>query len=175
MSRIFLFVLLFLFRVFAAQSNDFPLKNEDFTKIIHNEGLGFDGKINEQSIDVKFINITKDSKKPENYFVKGIYTLNGKQLTCSGKLTFNYIFNVKDLPEQMLLFGDFSLNGTQPDVDDGFMKGKFRIQTMKNKKNRGNYSTTTFKGVWTNLESGKESEVWFSNFSHDDISSVKFK
>lgn len=175
MTKILFFFLLFPFFNFSAQSNDFPLKNEDFSKIISNADLGFDGKIDEGSIDVKFVNISRDSKKPENYFVKGIYTLNGKKLTCSGKLTFNYVFNVKDLPNEMLVFGDFELKGTQPDVDDGFMKGKFRIQTMKNPNDRGNHSNTTFKGIWTNLESGKESEVWFSNFSHNDISKVIFK
>lgn len=167
--------LLFPFFSFYAQTNDFPLKNEDFSKIILNEKLGFDGEMNEAKIDVKFLTVIKDFKKPENYLVKGVYTFNGKTLTCDGKLTFNYVFNVKNLPEDMLMFGDFYLNGTQPDSDDGVLKGKFRIQTMKNEKERGNYSTTTFKGKFTYLDSGKESEVWFSNFSHTDISKVIFK
>lgn len=137
--------------------------------------MGFDGKMNDDKIDVKFLSVTKNSKKPENYVVKGVYTLNEKTLTCSGKLTFNYVFNVKDAPDLMLVFGDFQLNGTQPDIDDGVFKGKFRIQTMKNDDERGNYSNTTFKGKFTHLDSGKESEVWFSNFSHTDISTVIFK
>jgi len=170
-----LLLLFFSFINFYAQTNNFPLKNQDFSKILLNEKLGFDGKINDSKIDVKFETISKDPKQPENYSVKGFYTLNGKTLTCSGKLTFNYVFNVKNLPDEMLVFGDFQLNGTQPDIDDGFFKGKFRIQTRKNMSERGNYSTTTFKGIFTNLESGKDSEVWFSNFSHDDISKVVFK
>jgi hypothetical protein len=170
-------ILLLFFPLFTfyAQTNDFPLKDEDFSKILLNEKLGFDGKIYDSKIDVKFETVSKDAKKSENYLVKGIYTLNGKTLTCSGQLTFNYVFNVKDHPNEMLVFGDFQLNGTQPDIDDGFFKGKFRIQTRKNLRDRGNYSTTTFKGIFTNLESGKESVVWFSNFSHDDISTVIFK
>ncbi len=151
------------------------MKNRDFSKIILNEKLGFDGKINEQKVDVRFLAVSKDPKKPENYLVKGVYTLNGKTLPCSGRLTFRSLFNVKDLPKEMLLFGDFKLNGTQPDIDEGTFKGKFRIQTMKNINERGNYSSTTFKGIWTRTYKGKDSEVWFSNFSHDDISKVIFK
>lgn len=55
MTKILFFFLLFPLFNFSAQSNDFPLKNEDFSKIISNADLGFDGKIDEGSIDVKFI------------------------------------------------------------------------------------------------------------------------
>lgn len=168
-------LLFFPFFTFYAQANNFPLKDQDFTKIILNEKLGFNGEINGGKVDVKFETASKDAKKPEEYLVKGVYSLNGKTLTCTGKMTFNFVFNVKDQPDEMLVFGDFQLNGTQPDIDDGFFKGKFRIQTRKDVNERGNYSTTTFKGIYTNLESGKESEMWFSNFSHDDISKLIFK
>lgn len=170
-----LLLLFFPFITFYAQTNNFPLKDQDFSKILLNEKLGFDGEIDGMKIDVKFETVSKDGKKPENYLLKGVYTLNGKTLTCAGKLTFNYVFNVNDRADEMLVFGDFHLNGTQPDLDDGFFKGKFRIQTRKDINKRGNYSSTTFKGIYTNLESGKESEAWFSNFSHDDISKVIFK
>lgn len=167
--------ILFPFFTFYAQSNDFPLKNEDFSKIILNEKLGFDGEMNNAKIDVKFLSVLKDSKKPEIYLVKGIYTLNGKTLTCSGKLTFNYVFNVKDSPDLMLVFGDFQLNGTQPDIDDGVFKGKFRIQTTKEMNSVSKFSNTTFKGVFENFESGKKMDFWFANFYHNDITKVIFK
>lgn len=172
--KILLF-LFFPFITFYAQTNDFPLKNQDFSKILLNEKLGFDGKIADEKIDVRFTSVFKDLKKPEIYFVKGIYTTNGKTLSYEGKLTFNYVFNVKDLQDNLLIFGDFQLNGNQLDIDDGFFKGKFRIQTLKNENERGNFSSTTFKGIWKNLDSEKESDVWFSNFSHNDISKVIFK
>lgn len=171
-------ILLFLFFPFInfyAQTNDFPLKNQDFSKILLNENLGFDGKIADEKIEVRFTSVVKDLKKPEIYFVKGIYITNGKTLSYEGEFTFNYVFNVKDLPDNLLIFGNFQLNGNQPDIDDGFFKGKFRIQTLKNENERGNFSSTTFKGIWKNLDSGKESDVWFSNFSHNDISKVIFK
>ncbi|UFH31915.1 hypothetical protein LNP04_18415 [Chryseobacterium sp. C-71] len=167
--------LLFPFFTFYAQSNDFPLKNEDFSRVILNEKLGFEGEMNAGKIDVKFLSVVKDSKKPENYLVKGVYTLNGKTLTCSGKLTFNYVFNVKDSSDLMLVFGDFQLNGTQPGIDDGVFKGKFRIQTTKKMNSVNKSSNTTFKGVFENFESGKKADFWFANFYHTDISKVIFK
>lgn len=167
--------MLFPFLNSYAQSNEFPLKNEDFSKIVLNQKLGFDGKMNDDKIDVKFLSVIKDSKKSESYVVKGVYTLHGKTLTCAGKLTFNYVFNVKDSPDLMLVFGDFYLNGTQPDIDDGVFKGKFRIQTAKEIKNVHKFSNTTFKGVFENFESGKKVDFWFANFYHTDISKVIFK
>jgi hypothetical protein len=170
-------ILLLFFPLFTfyAQTNDFPLKDQDFSRIILNEKLGFDGEMDGGKIDVKFLSVVKDSKKPENYMVKGVYSLHGKTLTCLGKLTFNYVFNVKDLPDLMLVFGDFYLNGTQPDTDDGVFKGKFRIQTTKKTNGVSKYSNTTFKGVFENYESGKKKDCWFANFYHTDISKVIFK
>lgn len=169
-----LFLLFPLFTCFA-QSNTFPLRNEDFSRIILNEKLGFDGKMEEDKIDVKFTSVEKDLKKPENYMVTGVFTVNGKTLTCSGKLTFNYVFNVKDSADQILLFGDFYLNGTQPDIEDGIFKGKFRIQTNKERDSVSKSSNTTFKGIFENFESGKKMDFWFANFYHTDISKVIFK
>lgn len=172
--KIFLFLFFFSLN-FYAQSNNFPLKEQDFTKIIFNEKLGFDGDIDGEKVDVRFETVTKDPKNPENYAVKGIFTTNGKTLTCKGKLTFNSVYNMKDHPEQMIVFGDFYLSGTQPDHNDGIFKGKFRIETMKDQNQRGNYSITTFKGVWENFETGKELDFWFGNFTHTDLSKVVFK
>jgi len=76
------------FFTFYAQSNDFPLKHQDFSKIILNEKLGFEGDIAKEKLEIKFETVSKDTKKPENYLVKGTYSLNGKKLECSGKLTF---------------------------------------------------------------------------------------
>ncbi|CAD7797247.1 hypothetical protein CHRY9390_00135 [Chryseobacterium aquaeductus] len=172
--KIFLF-LLFPFFTFYAQTNNFPLKDKDFSRIILNEKLGFEGEILDGKIEVIFVEVIKDSRKTENYSVKGTYTVNGKTLTCSGKLTFNHVFNVKDQPDQMLVFGDFYLNGTQPDIDDGIFKGKFRIQTTKELNSVNKSSNTTFKGVFENFESGKKVDFWFANFYHSDISKVIFK
>ena len=51
--KIFLF-LFFSCLNFYAQSNNFPLKEQDFTKIIFNEKLGFDGNIDGEKVDVRF-------------------------------------------------------------------------------------------------------------------------
>jgi hypothetical protein len=174
---------IFLLSVFAfalsfGQSNSFPLKHEDFSVLLMNYETPFHGTISEDEkvIKLKIDKAVKNPEKQEQYFVSGYSDVDGTVTPFSGDITFTQRYNVKDLPDEMLVFGDFVMKEPKSEsgTHSGIFSGKVRIQTMKNmtKESKGG---VTFKGKWKNYSGNLDFEAWWANFVPTDISKVIFK
>ncbi|WP_139166261.1 hypothetical protein [Chryseobacterium soldanellicola] len=152
------------------------MKNEDFSHLLMNKETPFYGTISTQETVIK-LRIEKAAKNPERqeqYFVSGYSDVEGNKSKFSGEIIFTQTFNVKNLPEDMLVFGDFTLKELDSGEHSGIFKGKLRIQTVKLMTKDTN-ATLTFKGKWTNYSKTMDFDVWWANFSPTDISKVIFK
>lgn len=175
------FLLFFLFTVFSfcfgQSSNNFPLKNEDFSAFLMNYETPFQGTVSDSETVIK-VRIEKAVKNPdrqEQYFLSGYSEVKeGNRTKFSGEITFTQKYSVKDLPDEMLVFGDFVLKETESGEHSGVFTGKIRIQAQKviTKTSR---ATVTWKGRWKNYPGNLDFEVWWGNFVPTDISKVIFK
>jgi hypothetical protein len=170
------FLLIFAFTLTFGQSKEFPLKNEDFSEIILNKQMIFDGKILKDSpFKLKFENVLKNPEKPDIYLVSGSSDVEGNKSEFLGEMIFSEKHDVKGSADQMLVFGDFYFIEKKSGEHSGVFKGKFRIQTGKNLKAKDGFSTITFKGKWKNYSGNLDFDVWWANFIPSDISKVIFK
>jgi len=178
MKKIVLLILLSFFSFSVGQSlNNFPAKNEDFSAFLINYGTPFQGTIanNETIIKVKVEKAVKNPEKQEQYFISGYSEVKeGNRTKFSGEIIFTQRYNVKDLPDDMLVFGDFVLKETESGEHSGVFTGKIRIQSQKviTKNSR---ASVTWKGKWKNYSQTLEYEAWWANFVPTDISKVIFK
>lgn len=178
MKRLLLF---FLFAVssfcFGQSPNNFPMKNEDFSAFLMNYETPFHGTISDSEtvIKVKIEKAAKNPERQEQYFVSGYSEVKeGNMTRFSGEIIFTQKYNVKDLPDEMLVFGDFVLKETESGEHSGVFTGKIRIQSQKviTKSSRAG---VTWKGKWKNYSGNMDFEVWWANFVPTDISKVIFK
>ncbi len=179
-KTLLLFIFAFSFSFYFGQSNgngnNFPLKNEDFSFMLMNSGTPFHGIISadEKVIKLRIQNAAKNPEKQEQYFVSGYSDVDGTVTDFSGEIIFTQKYNVKDLPDEMLVFGDFIMKEAASGEHAGIFMGKLRIQTLK-KMSKDSKGGVTFKGKWKNYAGNPESEVWWANFVPTDISKVVFK
>lgn len=170
------FFLIFAFSLTFGQSKEFPLKNEDFSEIVLNKQIFFEGEIlKDSAFKLKFENIMKNPEKPNVYLVSGTSDVEGNKSEFLGEMIFREKHDVKESADQMLVFGDFYFIENKSGEHSGVFKGKFRIQTSKNIKSIDGFSTITFKGKWKNYSGNLDFDVWWANFVPSDISKVIFK
>lgn len=177
MKKTLLLVLLAFSCSFSfGQSNSFPLKNEDFSTLLMNGGTPFHGIISadEKVIKFRIQNAAKNPEKQEQYFVSGDSDVDGTVTDFSGEITFTQKYNVKDLPDEMLVFGDFIMKEAGSGEHSGIFTGKLRIQTLK-KVSKDSKGGLTFKGKWKNHAGNLDFDAWWANFVPTDISKVVFK
>ncbi len=168
-------LLVFAFAISFGQSNTFPLKHEDFSALLMNYETPFHGMISadEKVIKLKIDKAVKNPEKQEQYFVSGYSDVDGTVTSFSGEITFTQRYNVKDLPDEMLVFGDFVMKEPESGTHSGIFSGKVRIQTFKRiTETKGG---VTFRGKWKNYSGNLDFEVWWANFVPTDISKVVFK
>jgi hypothetical protein len=175
MKKVLLF-LIFAYSFSFGQSKEFPLKNEDFSHLLMNEETPFYGTISTQEtvIKLRIEKAAKNPKRQEQYLVSGYSDVEGNKSNFSGEIVFTQKYNVKDLPDEMLVFGDFTLKELDSGEHSGIFTGKVRIQTLKLMTKDTN-ATLTFKGKWKNYSGNLDFDVWWANFSPNDISKVIFK
>lgn len=175
MKKILLF-LVFAYSFSFGQSKEFPLKNEDFSDFLMNYGTPFHGTISakETVIKLRIEKATKNLKKQEQYFVSGYSDVEGNKSNFSGEITFTQKYNVKDEPNDVLVFGDFVMKETGSGEHSGVFTGKVRIQSPK-KITKESRAGVTFKGKWKNYSGNLDFDVWWANFVPTDISKVIFK
>ena len=177
MGRSLMF-LLFVYSLYFGQAKEFPLKHEDFSRVVINKEVFFEGIISKETpIKLKLNGVVKNPEKPNIYLVSGFSDVEGSKAEFLGELIFNEKYDVKDQPDQMLVFGDFYLIETRSGEHSGTFKGKFRIQTHKNLNAdiKETFSTLTFKGKWENYVNTLEFDVGWANYNPNDISKVVFK
>lgn len=168
--------MLFTFSFSFGQTKEFPLKNEDFSSILVNNEIFYEGIISKDtSFKIKFSCIIKNPEKPNIYLISGLSDVEGNKTTFLGELTFNEKYDVKNNPEQMLLFGDLFFVESGKGEHAGMFKGKVRVQTNKELMEKENFSTITFKGKWKNYSNTLNFDVWWANFEPNDIGKVIFK
>lgn len=158
------------------QSNNFPLKHEDFSAFLMNYGTPFHGEISADKavIKVEIQKAVKNQGKPEQYFISGYSEVEGTRSGFSGEITFTQRFNVSNAPDEMLVFADFAMKEPGSGEHSGNLIGKVRIQTFK-KITVDSRATVTFKGKWKNYPGTLDFDVWWANFVPTDISRVVFK
>lgn len=176
MMKKYLLFLLFASSFFFGQTKEFPLKNEDFSKLLMNDETAFVGTIstNEKVLRLRIEKANKNPKREEQYFVSGYSDVEGNKTNFSGEIIFTQKYNVNNEPDQMLVFGDFVLKELNSGEHSGIFSGKIRIQTKKDQSKEGG-STLTFRGKWKNYSGNLDFDVWWANFSPNDISKVIFK
>lgn len=171
-----LYFLLFAFSISFGQVKEFPLKNEDFSDVILNKQVNFEGIIlKDSAFKLKFENVVKNPEKPNVYLVSGFSDVEGNKSDFLGEMIFNEKYDVKGSVDQMLVFGDFYFIEKKSGEHSGIFKGKFRIQVNKDLKPAEKFSTITFKGKWKNYSNTLDFDVWWANFVPTDISKVIFK
>ena len=172
----YLLFLLFAFSVHFGQTKEFPLKNEDFSKLLMNDETAFAGTIStdETVIRLRIEKANKNPERQEQYFVSGYSDVEGNKSPFSGEIIFTQKYNVKNDPESMLVFGDFTLKELGSGEHSGVFTGKVRIQTQKD-QTKENGTTLTFKGKWKNYSGNLDFDVWWANFQPKDLSKVIFK
>ncbi|WP_054509662.1 hypothetical protein [Chryseobacterium sp. ERMR1:04] len=173
----YLLFLLFASTIIFGQAKEFPLKNEDFSQIVLNKQIYFEGEISKESpFKLKFENIVKNPDKPNMYFVSGLTEVEGNQAKFLGEMIFTEKYDVRDSPDKMLVFGDFNLIENKSGEHSGIFKGKFRMQINKDLKPLNeNFSTITFKGKWKNYTGNLDFDVWWANYTPTNISKIIFK
>ncbi|WP_292009344.1 hypothetical protein [Chryseobacterium sp.] len=171
-----LFLLLFIFSFNFGQTKEFPLKDKDFSAVILNKEMLFEGVISTGiPFKFRFKQVIKNPEKPDIYLVSGTSETEGKQTDFLGELNFTEKYDVKNTPSEMLLFGNFFLVENGKNEHSGMFKGKFRIQTHKDVAAKENFSTLTFKGTWRNYSKTLDYKVWWANFNPSNIEKVIFK
>lgn len=175
MKYFFILVLVISNCLFLRAQNSFPYKNDDFSAKIINKDAFFEGKSNSDKVfKIKFEAVTKNLKKPENYTVIGVTKFDGETAKFAGEITFKEAFGVRNLPQDVLFFGDFNFNEKTDKAVLSNFKGKIRMQINKDVNNPNATATLTFKGdLVRNNE--KSQQIWFSNFVHNDIDKVIFR
>jgi hypothetical protein len=176
----YLLFLLFAFSFYFGQTKEFPLKNEDFSSILVNNEMYFEGIISKETpFKIKFTHVIKNPENPDTYLISGLSDVKGNKADFLGELTFKERYDVKNDPGQMLLFGDIFFIENGKDEHAGMFKGKVRIQTGKdlNKEliRKEGFSTISFKGKWKNYSNTLNFDVWWTNYEPDDMTKVIFK
>ncbi|WP_148285328.1 hypothetical protein [Flavobacterium sp. B17] len=173
----FLLFLVFAFSLCFGQSSNLPMKNADFSAFLMNYETPFHGTISnaETVIKLRIEKVQNNSGRPEQYFVSGYSEVEeGNRTNFSGEIIFTQKYNVKDLPDEMLVFGDFVLKELNSGEHSGVFTGKIRIQSPKviTKTSRAG---VTCRGKWKNYSGNLDYDVWWANFVPKDISKVVFK
>lgn len=153
------------------------IKDADFSAFLMNYETPFHGAISdsETAIKLKVEKATKNPQRPEQYFVSGYSEVEeGNKTGFSGEITFTQKYNVKDLPDEMLVFGDFVLKEQKSGEHSGVFTGKIRIQSPKVITKTGRAGVTC-RGQWKNYSGNLDYEVWWANYVPKDISKVVFK
>src|SRR5690606_208795 len=103
MGRSLIF-LLFVYSFYFGQAKEFPLKHEDFSNVVINKEVFFEGIISKETpIKLKLNGVVKNPEKPNIYLVSGFSDVEGSKAEFLGELIFNEKYDVKDQPDQMLV------------------------------------------------------------------------
>lgn len=174
--RRYLIFLLFAFSFSFGQTKEFPLKSEGFSSILLNNEMYFGGVTSKETpFKIKFTHVIKNPEKPDTYLISGVTDVEANKTDFLGELTFHERHDVKNTPDQMLLFGDIFFIENGKDQHTGTFKGKVRVQTDKELIKERGFSTITFKGKWKNYSNTLNFDVWWANYEPNDITKVIFK
>ncbi|WP_294250429.1 hypothetical protein [uncultured Chryseobacterium sp.] len=164
------------FSLSFGQVKEFPLKSENFSEVVLNKKMNFEGFIRKDiPFRLSFNYVVRNPEKQASYFVAGQYGAEGSTSEFLGEMVFTEKYDVKGDPDQMLVFGDFFFAGGKSATGSEMLKGKFRIQVNKNIQLAERFSTLTFRGKRKNGAGTAEAEVWWANYNPADISKVVFK
>lgn len=177
MKRLLLFLIPVLTFSLSFGQISSVIKDADFSAFLMNYETPFHGTISDSEtvIKLRVEKATKNPQKPEQYFVSGYSEVEeGNKTDFSGEITLTQKYNVKDLPDEMLVFGDFILKEQKSGEHSGVFTGKVRIQAPKviTKESRAGI---TCRGQWKSYSGNLDYEVWWANFVPKDISKVIFK
>ncbi len=174
-------LLLFFLAIFAvslsfAQVKKFPLENENFSEVVLNKKMNFEGLMTGNvPFKLSFDSVFKNPEKPASYFIAGQSEIDGNTSDFLGEMVFTEKYDVKGSPDQMLVFGNFYFVGGESRNNSGTFRGKFRIQLTRDLNSIEKFSTLTFKGKWKSDAGAADIDVWWANYTPADISKVIFK
>ena len=161
--------------MFGQSQNSFPYKNKDLSSRLHNKDTFYAGEANREKIfKIRFDSVKKNVQRPETYVVLGVIDFNGKFSKFEGEIIFKELFGVRNEPESVLLFGEFNFRANIENENPSVFKGKIRMQTTKDIPISYDGANVTFKGE-LNINEKEIHQIWFSNFTHNDIDKVIFR